>query len=90
MVNNLINQEMINTVVAALAPIGKTNNLAARIDVLFRTKDTATFKRFGDDQIYSIRKIANLNKDVISEEIMEDIYKISDFFEALFIANKLS
>lgn len=85
----MINQGYVNHITQELAQINATNNLAARIDVLYRFAQKGSLTSFQDEMIYSIRKIAKKNKKTISNKTMIEIEELADYFECILIAEKL-
>ncbi|AEO93586.1 gp327 [Bacillus phage G] len=82
-----MDQETINEVVGYLCKIKETNNLAARIDVLYRMRNN--FSNFKPGQVESIRELVTKNINIVDEEIAKKAYKIADYFESVLVAETL-
>lgn len=85
-----MDKEIIDEVVEYLIPIH--NNLAARISVLYRVtkNDMNSINLFKEKQIFDNKKIAKKIKKTIDPEMYKKIQEICDYFEAIYIAHKLS
>lgn len=85
----MINRETVDYIMKELIPFPAVNNLAARIDVLFRYSEKGSLVSFKDELIYSIRKIARKNKKIINNDTMIKIEECADYFESFLVAEKL-
>lgn len=83
-------EESVDYIVEKLAKVGKTNNLAARISVAYTMiRNSGSIRLLREDQILSIRIIAEENKDIIDEKVMSMIRDLVDYFESFLVMEKL-